>query len=328
MNWRRPSPGSIKAYGFATGLVAIATLLRWGLGLIAADLQAFTTFYPAVLFATLFGGAGAGVIAAILGGIVCWWEFLPPYGSLWPLSHGDEIDFVTYFVSSALIVWATEHYRRLNQRLRDEERFRKLAVDELAHRLKNKVATIQAIINLRLHDNPEARNQIFGSLNALMATDDLIIKSQGEGANIRDILAAKISAYDYSRISIDGPRCYLSPAVALTFALLVHELATNAAKYGALSNATGKVSIARSLSGPRLTVVWRESDGPTVNPPSHSGFGTRRFYRALGQFGGTVDANFAPTGLVCNLSMVLPDRPRDVSDDSASEPADAYLKKT
>ena len=88
-------------------------------------------------------------------------------------------------------------------------------------------------------------------------------------------------------------------------ALLVHELATNAAKYGALASSVGKLSIRWSLADARLDLEWRESGGPAVAAPIHRGFGTRLFSRALEQFGGTVGATFATTGLICKLSLML-----------------------
>ena len=318
--WRRPVPGSAEAYGIALIFVVLAGLARWALGFFTQDLQAFTTFYPAVLFAALLGGAGPGIFAALLGGVICWWLFLSPFISLEPLSRADEINLLTYFAASALIVWATDHYRRLTKRLRDEETFRKLAVDELAHRLKNKVATIQSIISFRLREFPDVRDDITGALAALMATDQLITAAQGEGARFRDILAAELAPYDMSRIAMAGPACQLSPRLALTMALLMHELATNAAKYGALSVAAGKLAVDWSLADRRLTVVWRESGGPPVGPPSHSGFGTRLFRRALEQFDGKVDAAFKPSGLVCKLSVVLPpDSPDGAPEASGKE---------
>lgn len=304
--WRRPLPGSAEAYALALLLVVLATLARWALGFFTQDLQAFTTFYPAVLFAALLGGAGPGIFAALAGGFICWWQFLSPFTSPLLLTRADELNLLTYFVASALIVWASDHYRRLTRRLRDEETFRKLAVDELAHRLKNKVATIQSIVRFRLRDYPEVRDDIVGALAALMATDELITATQGEGARFRDILVAEFAPYDMSRIATAGPDCLLSPRLALTMALLVHELATNSAKYGALSASAGKLSIDWSLADRRLNVVWRESAGPPVSPPNHSGFGTRLFRRALEQFDGKVDAAFEPSGMVCKLSVVLP----------------------
>ena len=171
VNWLRIPPGSAKAYAVAIILVFIASLLRLALGFFTQELQAFTTFYPAVLFAALLGGAGPGIFAAVLGGIVCWWQFLPPYTSLLPLTGADALNLLTFFVASGLIIWATDHYRRLTNRLRDEETFRKLAVDELAHRLKNKLTTIQSIVSFRLREHPEVRDAVTGALAALATTD-------------------------------------------------------------------------------------------------------------------------------------------------------------
>jgi two-component sensor histidine kinase len=306
VNWTRVRPGSAVAYILATLLVIIASLIRWGLGLITDDVQGFATYYPAVLLAALFGGAGAGIFATLLGGFISWWAFLPPYFAFSPLSTGQAISVLSYMFASLLIVWAADHYRKLTKRFEDEEKFRKLAVEELAHRLKNKLATVQAIIRFRLREHPQAKDEILNSLTALMATDDLIVATQGQGARIRDILSAELRPYEVSRVSMEGPDYLLSPKLALTMALLVHELATNAAKYGALSSSAGKLAIDWSISDARLTLDWRESGGPAVATPTHRGFGTRLFLKSLEQFGGTVEAAFEPTGLVCKLSVSLP----------------------
>ena len=319
--WRQLSPGSAEAYAFATFLVVMASLVRWGLGLVTDGVLPFTTYYPAVLIAALIGGAGAGTFAALLGGIIVWWAFLPPYFGFYPLTFGQEINFVIYGFSCLLIVWAADHYRKLMKRLEDEEKFRKLAVDELAHRLKNKLATIQSIVGFQLRDEPLVRDAILGRLNALSATDDLIMATQGQGARIRDILAAELAPYGGSRISMEGPDCLLPPKLALIIALLVHELATNAAKYGALSSAVGKLSIDWRLSDAQLNVEWRESGGPIVTKPAHHGFGTRLLTGSLDQFGGTVEMAFETTGLVCKLSVALPERtPSIIPDVSGKGP--------
>ena len=120
-------------------------------------------------------------------------------------------------------------------------------------------------------------------------------------------MAAELRPYDAVRISIEGPEILLSPKLALMMALLFHELATNAAKYGALSQSAGKISVRWSHSEPWLNLEWQESGGPPVAIPNHRGFGTRLFLRALEQFGGKVEAAFASTGLVCKLSVPLSD---------------------
>jgi hypothetical protein len=86
--------------------------------------------------------------------------FLPPCTELLPLSLGDEINLLTFLIASVVIVWATDHYRRLTKRLRDEENLRRLAAEELAHRLKNKVATIQSIVAFNLSAHPEGKRAI------------------------------------------------------------------------------------------------------------------------------------------------------------------------
>jgi two-component sensor histidine kinase len=117
------------------------------------------------------------------------------------------------------------------------------------------------------------------------------------------------------------PEILLSPKLALTMALLFHELATNAAKYGALSHWAGKISVRWSHSDPWLNLEWRESEGPPVTVPNHRGFGTRLFLRALEQFGGKVEAIFASTGLVCKLSVPLSERAPSIVPPASDAPA-------
>jgi two-component sensor histidine kinase len=306
VTWQqRFSPGSAGAYAFATFLVTIASIVRWGLGFLVEDTFVFAAYYPAVLFATYVGGAPVGIFAAVIASAIGWWAFIPPRFTFFPITSGQETRVLGFLVASALIIWGANHYRKLMQRLEYEEKFRKLAVEELAHRLKNKLATIQAIISFQLREEPRTRESILTCLTALSATDDLIMSAQGQGAALRDILSAEFAPYDVSRISMGGPECVLPPKFALMMALLIHELATNAAKYGAFSNSTGTLSIEWSISSGRLNVEWRENGGPIVRPPSHRGFGTRLFLRALDQFNGSVEANFAPSGLVCTLNVPL-----------------------
>jgi two-component sensor histidine kinase len=304
--WRIPQ-GSIAAYGFATLCVAAACVFHLLIELISEDSQVFTTFYPAVLFATLLGGVGAGMYAAVLSGLIVWWAFMaPPF--TFPLRTFDQVgSALVYFFACLLIVWAADHYRNLIKRIEDEEKFRKLTVEELAHRLKNKIATIQAIIHFQLRDSPQTRDAIDGRLVALSATDDLILATQGQGARLREILVTELNPYEATRISVEGPVVLLPPKLAMTMALLFHELATNAAKYGALSSSAGQVAISWTLSDGRLNLEWRESGGPLVNTPAQNGFGMRLLSQALDQFGGTVETRFEPTGLICKLGATLPE---------------------
>jgi hypothetical protein len=105
------------------------------------------------LLAALIGGIGAGILAAMAGGTIGWWAFMAPPMAFFPLKPGQLISLRAYFIACLILVWAAEHYRRVTKRLEDEQKFRELAVEELAHRLKNKVATIQSIVSLRLRED-------------------------------------------------------------------------------------------------------------------------------------------------------------------------------
>jgi two-component sensor histidine kinase len=98
-------------------------------------------------------------------------------------TFGQTVSLPIYLFASLFIVWAANHYRELTKRLEDEEKFRKMTVDELAHRLKNKIATIQSIIRLQLRESRQTRDAIIGRLVALSATDDLIMETQGQGGH-------------------------------------------------------------------------------------------------------------------------------------------------
>lgn len=301
------SPGSVEAYLAAMFLVVVASLVRWGLGFLGETLLLFTTFYPAVLFATYFGGPRVGVFASIAGGLVGWWAFRLPHLGFFPIEISGELELLTYAVACTLIIWGADSYRRLAKRLREEERLRVLAVEELAHRLKNKIASIQSIISYQLREQPQLRDDIVARLVALSATDDLIMAAQGRGANLRAILSTELKPYGLARISMEGPDFILSPTFALTMTLIVHELATNAAKYGAFSRPAGKLSVHWSLADRILNLNWREGGGPLIASPTHHGFGLRLLSRALEQFSGAVETTFEPDGFICTMKAVLPE---------------------
>jgi two-component sensor histidine kinase len=284
----------------------------------------FTTFYPAVLFATYFGGPRVGIFTSVVGGVIGWWAFLLPNGSFFPSETAFELELLTYAVACALIVWGADSYRRLTKRLREEERLRVLTVEELAHRLKNKISTIQSILSYQLREQPQLRDDIVARLVALSAIDDLIIAAQERGASLRAILSTELKPYELARISMEGPDIILTPTLALTMALMVHELATNAAKYGALSQPAGKVSLHWSLTDRTLKLEWRESGGPPVASPTHRGFGLQLLSRALEQFSGTVEMNFEASGLACQMKAILPENKPSISPvDQPSNPAAA-----
>ena len=199
----------------------------------------------------------------------------------------------------------------VTDRVQAEEQ-QKLLLDELNHRVKNTLATVQAIAaqTLRTQPEPAAFKAAFEArLMALSGTHDLLTQSVWRGAQLKDVLSQELAPHGADRYRIEGPAVALSPAEALTLGLVFHELATNAAKYGALSTA-GCVrvtwNVAKDAGRRRLELVWSEEGGPAVAPPTRQGFGSRLIERTLsGDIDGAAELTFAPSGLVCRLSVTL-----------------------
>ena len=201
------------------------------------------------------------------------------------------------------------------ERRRAEQR-QTLLLQELNHRVKNTLATVQSIANqtLRSTKSPEAfRDAFLARLKALSATHDLLTQGHWEGAALQDVLASELSPYqDRSgpRYTLEGPSLRLSPNAAITLALAFHELATNAAKYGALASAEGRLDVRWRLvsngKGPVLRLEWRETGGPPVEKPSRRGFGSRLIEGSVAHdLGGTALLDYAPGGLCCDIEVPL-----------------------
>lgn len=300
-------PRSPAALGFAIVCVAGAAAVRVGLGLISPDSAVFASFYSATLVAALVGGAAAGGLAAGLGAIVAYALFVPPEWSLPGFELSQVVSSILYVASSVVIIWAAESYRTLLARLRDEENARQLLNRELTHRIKNTLASVQAIVNQSLSDLPDVRKKINDRIAALGTTNDMLINSDCQGASLRQILSAELAPYGGSRFRLAGRDVVCPSSLASLLNLVFHELATNAAKHGALSGPEGRIAVSWTAVEGRLHLDWIESGGPRLTPPTRRGFGTKLLRCAAQQFNGSVDMQFEPTGLRCNLSLALPD---------------------
>ena len=163
-----------------------------------------------------------------------------------------------FWAVCGLTIWGVEHYRtivaqqrEIAKRLIAEEDYRKLVVDELQHRLKNKTSTIHAVLHLVLHDQPQVWNSIDHRIRALSATDDLIARVDGSGCDIKDLLRSELGPYGHVRFNLNGDPLFLPAKLAVSLALIFHELATNAGKYGAFSAANGMLQVSWTVSDDR-----------------------------------------------------------------------------
>jgi two-component sensor histidine kinase len=186
-----------------------------------------------------------------------------------------------------------------------------LLVGELNHRVKNTLAIVQSLAHqtFRRSASPEdAIAHYEGRLEALAIAHNLLTRESWASASIREVLDQTLTPFcQPQRCHLEGPDVRLPPQTAVGLTLAVHELATNAAKYGALSNETGEVSVFWNVSSGRLNLVWREEGGPPVAPPQREGFGTRMIKRGLAaEFKGKVELRFDPAGVICHVSALLP----------------------
>jgi PAS domain S-box-containing protein len=205
---------------------------------------------------------------------------------------------------------------------RREERHLRLLLSELNHRTQNILATVQAIALQTLHDGAD-RNAIESfedRVLALSAAHRLLGSANWEGADLREVIAAILVPFGFNdgqveRFSITGEDVFLPPKTALTFAMLFQELATNAAKYGALLDIAGHVDISwqvtPSARGERLRLRWAESGGPPVSPPRHKGFGSQLIEEGLAkELKGEVRLDYEAGGVVCQIGMPCPSQDR------------------
>jgi PAS domain S-box-containing protein len=179
-----------------------------------------------------------------------------------------------------------------------------LLINELNHRVKNTLATVQSIAHQTLRDGAvtrDARDLLTSRLLALSAAHDVLTRESWEGADLTEVAAAALRPYETARFTLDGPACRVGPRAALAISMALHELATNAAKYGALSAPGGQVSLSWTPDGGSgLTLVWRERGGPPVASPSRLGFGSRLLRQGLNaELGGSAELTFEPEGVVC-----------------------------
>lgn len=192
------------------------------------------------------------------------------------------------------------------------EAHQQLLINELSHRAKNLLAIIQSIAQQSFKgDNvaSDSLNRFEGRLGALSAAHGILTKERWEAVPLRRLICDTYTAVrsDDERLTLDGPDLDLPPKVAVSLAMAIHELATNALKYGSLSREQGEVEISWSTDDGRLRLRWEERGGPPVKVPPRRGFGSRMIERGLAaELGGKVAIRFEPGGVVCDVDAPLP----------------------
>jgi two-component sensor histidine kinase len=223
---------------------------------------------------------------------------------------------ITSIIGSVLLSIGLAFAVRMATTIARGEMLHDLLIDELNHRVKNTLAILQAIAvqTFRSASRPE-RETFEGRLGALAEAHNLLSKEKWRGSELQDLVSRVLQPYlldNPGRVRMSGPKVPLSPRLAVVLSMIVHEIATNAAKYGALSNDTGTVALDWEVlaenSRQKLRLIWTEAGGPHVVAPVQRGFGSRLIERsARDQLGGEATVDFLPHGVVYTVTCALED---------------------
>jgi two-component sensor histidine kinase len=304
---RRVRAKPFQSYGIAIAAVVIATLLRYPLMEGLSGSGPFTTYSLAVIVTALACGFWPSALALLLSVVTGWYLFLPPsfsftltQSSAWTLALFTVVGAINAVLISGTIGLALRHAER-----------QQFLVRELRHRSQNLFAVIQTIISRTLTQGQsisEAKDALNGRLAALAHAHGLLASAAWTGAPLKEIVAQELSHFS-NQVSITACDIIVDTPAALNFALIVHELTTNAVKYGALSKSEGRVEVDCGTEGvngdARFRFTWREFGGPPVSEPTRTGFGSSILFNVAKQFAPNVQVKYAREGLVYEIRAPL-----------------------
>jgi two-component sensor histidine kinase len=225
---------------------------------------------------------------------------------------------ITSVIGGILLLTGLAFAVRMATTIARGEMLHELLIDELNHRVKNTLAILQAIAVQTFRNASKAEREKFeGRLGALAEAHNLLSTEKWQGSELQDVVRRVLQPYllnNPERMRMSGPSVPLSPRLAVVMSMIVHEMATNAAKYGALSNDTGTIAldwqVIKENAGPKLRLVWTEAGGPPVVAPVQRGFGSRLIERsARDQLGGEATVDFLPRGVVYTVTCALESAP-------------------
>lgn len=291
--------------GLAVG--ALAVFIRYQLPLSPQQLPTITTVV-ALAIVTAAVGTLAGAATAVVGGALSWFFFFNSqrwYPSLsgWVQLLGFSI-IALVIVTSASFFRSSEHqrHRREMDVLAQEAAHADLFAREMAHRLKNALAIVQSLAFQTFGHSSAAAEAFAGRLKTIAEANELLNEHISRPtADVREVVQNALKLFKPQRLTVSNEceTCVIADQQVISLAMAVHELGTNAIKYGAWSNAEGQVAVRIAEEGDELRFSWRESGGPVPEVPSANGFGTRLLQRA----GRDVVLRYEPTGLFYSVAL-------------------------
>ena len=328
MAWRAPFPRAHPTWArsilLGLSMPVAATALRWAIASIVGYGLPFISYFPFLLAAAIWGGARGGVVALAVSAILASQLFFRPHDPLLPWALGSFVLSGGFIIlAGALLAEAVRVSRDREQRLQATEAQLRTLVGELAHRGRNAITVLMAVVSQsirRAGSLQEAEQIINARLDALARAQDEVLKAGGGATSLPALLSRTLEPFDLARFELECEGAALvNPDAAAAVCLVVHELATNAVKYAALSSG-GRVHVRCRETDGKSRVEWRETGGPKVEPPEAHGFGHRLLSMALSPHGGAATRRFEPDGVVCEIEIPMPEARAKGRPLSRSEP--------
>jgi two-component sensor histidine kinase len=297
---------SLRNYALALLIFAVALGARYVLDFVVPERLPFITFFPAVLVAAYFCGVGPSILVLVFSAAV---------GAVWtaPPAGASETAFLLasflLFVGLSGVNVALVHVLLTTlEKLRQRDQQFEVINRELKHRIKNlfSIANSVCLQTIKSGKTVDLMSQsVSGRLMAIAAAQDLLSATASDGADLHALATALVTtlAPSPSRLKIEGPPTQLPADAATPFALVLHELATNALKYGAWSAEAGVVKVVWTKQSAMLLFLWREHDGPAITPAAHEGLGRTLISKSLP--GATVTHDLKADGLECRINLPL-----------------------
>jgi two-component sensor histidine kinase len=295
----------LRQYSLALAIFGAAVAARLLLDTVAPGRLPYITFFPAVIVAAYFLGRGPGLFVLVLTAAV---------GTAWADPTGQSA--LAFYIASALlflgvaglIVFLIDRLNAANEQLRQHEAQLVMINRELKHRIKNLFAIADSVCQQTITAGGSAKDMtraVSGRILAIASAQDLLSVTATQGANLRDLVEKLVStlAPQPSRLDVSGEHVVLPAEITTNFALVLHELATNALKYGAWSKDEGRVKVSWRVENSRFNFRWREHDGPVPAPPIREGLGHNLIRRSLE--GARVEHSLRPDGLECEIEIAL-----------------------
>ena len=290
-----------QSYALALLIFGTAVLFRIALDYLFPGRLPFITFFPAVLISAYWSGFGPALLVLILSGLT---------GALWEPSvdHMTRLlSFAVFLIVAGLPVGLIVSLRSALARIRQHDDQTELINRELKHRIKNLFSITNSICVQTIRSGApaaEMANSVSGRIMAVAAAQDLLSAAAKEGADLLELTTALVKPLtpDDARLKISGDNVRLPVDATTPLALILHELATNALKYGAWSGEHGHVAICWTAEN-TLNFVWREHDGPAISPPPREGLGSVLIKQGLPT--ATVQHDLKADGLECRIVLPL-----------------------